>query len=346
MNVPVLILALLGICIAAEMLYSRFAGKNLYQPGETFVNIACGILERLLDLLVFMALFTAFTWLHDSGFTLLHLLKVEHIPFWAIILPLLLITDFCWYWYHRISHEVNILWAIHIVHHQSEDYNLSVAFRVTGLQSLVRFFFWVPLPLLGFMPYQSVLGIGILGIYQFFMHTQLVKRIKWLEPWIVTPSHHRVHHASNDACLDKNYAGLFSFYDRMFGSFAVENEVLRYGTTRTFRRTNLLGVYFDYFKDIYKALALKTSGRRPREILLGNPAQMPKESQNTHVAVIHLSLLAVILMITTILVNMILLFILLSGFFTDHWQKGIAIAFIVFSIVLMGLCLEKKQLEQ
>ena len=144
----------------------------------------------------------------------------------------LLLYDLCFYWHHRAGHRVAFLWATHAVHHQSEDYNLSTALRQPATNWLAGWVFYLPMALLGYPP--AVLAtVGLIDIlYQYWIHTQHVGRLGWLDRWLNTPSNHRVHHAVNDEYLDRNYGGIFIIWDRMFGSFTVERDELPcvYGT--------------------------------------------------------------------------------------------------------------------
>jgi len=132
--------------------------------------------------------------------------------------------DFCYYWNHRLSHEISILWAAHAVHHQSEDYNLSTALRQTSTSFIFSWIFYVPLYVIGF-PMEVLITVGAANLlYQFWVHTQLVNRLGILDRILVTPSNHRVHHAQNERYIDKNYGGIFILWDRLFGTFAEEDD--------------------------------------------------------------------------------------------------------------------------
>lgn len=334
------VLLFMLICVLLEMLYSHYWKKNLYRAGEAFVNIGCGILERLMDILVFVLLYGVFTFIYDNNYCLFGRIEAEAMTVWMLLL-LLLATDFCWYWYHRISHEVNVLWGLHIVHHQSRDYNLSVFFRATGLQNIVRIVFWMLLPLLGFPPKYCVLSIGILAVYQFFMHNQWIGRLGKLEGWLASPSHHRVHHAANGSYLDKNYAGLFAFYDRMFGTYQPEIEQPVYGVTNPYQRTNIAGVYFDYFNDIWKALRMKNSWAHKKEILFGSPEKMPETIKKNNVVEVRRSPRSMAILIATLVINAALLLIILSKS-GPVWLRVLLSAVIIVNIIWTGNYLEKK----
>jgi len=140
---------------------------------------------------------------------------------WAVAL---IAFDFCYYWAHRSGHVISILWAAHAVHHQSEDYNLSTALRQTGTGDFFSWIFYTPLFLLG-MPFEVFVTVNALDlIYQFWVHTQHVRRLGWMEHVFVTPSNHRVHHAQNEIYIDKNYGGILILWDRLFGTFQVEED--------------------------------------------------------------------------------------------------------------------------
>src|ERR1700760_3424420 len=140
--------------------------------------------------------------------------------------------DLAYYWFHRVSHESRVFWASHVVHHSSQHYNLSTALRQTWVP-MTYFPFWLPLPLIGIPPWMIILEQSVSLVYQFGIHTEKVGRL-WrpLEFVFNTPSHHRVHHGSNDAYLDRNYGGILIIWDRLFGTFVGETERVRYGLTK------------------------------------------------------------------------------------------------------------------
>ena len=168
------------------------------------------------------------------------------IPFvwwsWVIIL---FADDFCYYWFHRVSHESRFFWASHVVHHSSQKYNLSTALRQTWTGSFYSFVFWVPLIFIGFHPVMVLVQMSISLIYQYWIHTELIMKLpKFIEAIFNTPSHHRVHHASNPQYLDRNYAGIFIIWDRMFGTFELEREKPIYGLVKNIETYNPVKVAF------------------------------------------------------------------------------------------------------
>jgi sterol desaturase/sphingolipid hydroxylase (fatty acid hydroxylase superfamily) len=152
--------------------------------------------------------------------------------------------DLCYYWSHRINHEVRLFWAAHVNHHSSTHYNLATAVRQSWTQPYLMWVFWLPLPLLGFAPQLIVLQMAISLIYQFFIHTQEVDKLGPLEWVLNTPSHHRVHHAVNVRYLDKNHAGILILWDRLFGSFVAEraDDPPVYGITKNIETFNPLRI--------------------------------------------------------------------------------------------------------
>ncbi|MBA3457753.1 MAG: sterol desaturase family protein [Deltaproteobacteria bacterium] len=159
-------------------------------------------------------------------------------------LVLLFAEDLCYYWFHRLHHEVRVLWAAHVNHHSSQHYNLSTALRQPLLTPFTGPIFWAPLALVGFPPAMILTAQAVSLLYQFWLHTEAVDRLGPLE-WIMnTPSHHRVHHGKNIPYLDKNHAGIFILWDRLFGTFAREEEKVVYGLTTDIKTFNLAKVGF------------------------------------------------------------------------------------------------------
>lgn len=162
-------------------------------------------------------------------------------------LSLIILQDFIYYWFHRLSHRVNFFWASHIVHHSSEEYNLAVALRQSTFQQYLSWPLYLPLALIGFPPEWLVSVISINLIYQFWFHTREIDRMpEWFETIFNTPSHHRVHHGTNPQYLDKNYAGIFILWDRWFGSFEPEAETVRYGITVPVNSYNPIWINLHY----------------------------------------------------------------------------------------------------
>jgi hypothetical protein len=193
----------------------------------------------------------------------------------------LLAYDCCYYWHHRAGHRIGALWAAHAVHHQSEDYNLSTALRQPLTGAPFAWVFYLPLALAGVPPvvFATVALIDLL--YQYWVHTEQIGRLGWFDRWFVSPSNHRVHHAVNEHCLDKNYGGILIVWDRMFGTFedeGAQKEPCVYGTRSPLRRWEPLAatlqVWRDLFADAWRAgrwrdkllVFLKPPGWRPADV--------------------------------------------------------------------------------
>ena len=193
---------------------------------------------------VFLGIFTKSMVL--AIFLFLYKFSVLKIPFtWWAWLILLFAEDFCYYWFHRISHESRLFWASHVVHHSSKKYNLSTALRQTWSGSFYSFVFWLPLILIGFHPIMVMVQMSISLIYQYWIHTELIDKMpKWFEGIFNTPSHHRVHHATNPQYLDRNHAGIFIIWDRLFGTFEPEIEKPVYGLVTNIETYNPVKIAF------------------------------------------------------------------------------------------------------
>lgn len=217
------------LLIAIELAVGWRRQRNTYRLADAVSSISLGMLSQtsaafthLLRIGIYTAVFEHVAlWRNDAFWTSL--------PGWLLAL---LFYDFCYYWLHRMGHESAVLWAAHAVHHQSQDYNLSTALRQTSSGALLGWIFYVPMALAGVPP--LVFGVVALIdlLYQFWVHTEQVGRLGWFDRWFCSPSNHRVHHAVNDAYLDKNYGGILILWDRLFGTFKDEDDHERcvYGT--------------------------------------------------------------------------------------------------------------------
>jgi len=253
--------------VIAEMIFSYVKKKKFYSFNETFSNVTCGTLER--------SAFVLFAFVYYSYFDFIYAYSLFKIPVNIYSqIGLFLLVDLIWYVYHRMGHRVNILWAAHVTHHQSEDYNLSVSFRVSSLQLLVRMFFWAVLPFIGFNPGVTLLMIGINAAYQFFIHTQVVKNMGLLEHILATPSNHRVHHGKNKAYIDKNYGGVFIIWDKIFGTYESEKETVQYGITTPINSTSPLKAWFEYYQDVIKTASKVKRLKDVLKIFFGPPELM------------------------------------------------------------------------
>ncbi|MGY8910092.1 MAG: sterol desaturase family protein [Flavobacteriales bacterium] len=221
---------------------------------------------------VFISIFTKIMIL--AVFLFLYKFRFFTIPFvWWAWLILLFAEDFCYYWFHRISHESRLFWASHVVHHSSQKYNLSTALRQTWSGSFYTFIFWFPLILIGFHPIMVLVQMSISLIYQYWIHTELINKMpKWFETVFNTPSHHRVHHATNPQYLDRNHAGIFIIWDRLFKTFEPEVEKPVYGLVTNINTYNPIKIAFLEWKNMLKDFySSKTSLKNKFKYLIKPP---------------------------------------------------------------------------
>ncbi len=245
--------------------------SNLFSYENSVTSLSIGIAERLLNLLITGSFYGLYYYLYEN-FALLEI--PNH---WITWIALLLATDFVWYWYHRLGHEINLFWGAHIVHHQSEEFNYTVSARITTLQATIRNVFWCLLPLIGFHPGMVISILVVHGTYSFFTHTQLIGKLGWLEYIFITPSHHGVHHASNEKYLNKNYGDIFVFWDMLFGTFQIEEEKPLYGLTHPLKSRSFLWQHFHYYMEMLEACRRTGSVWKSIKILFGRPEDLDQK---------------------------------------------------------------------
>lgn len=229
------------LLVLAEMLWARRNKPQAYEPADTMTSLGLGLGNMVAAALTAGIVFSAMTVLYEHR-------AVSLGWHWWVWIAAFVLDDFNYYWAHRTGHRVRWFWASHVNHHSSQHYNLSTALRQTwtGFFTL-SFLFRIWPALLGFPPAMLVAVAGMNLIYQFWIHTEAIGRMpRWFEAVMNTPSHHRVHHATNPAYLDRNYAGVFIVWDRLFGTFTVEREdiAIRYGLVLQLASFNLLWAAF------------------------------------------------------------------------------------------------------
>jgi sterol desaturase/sphingolipid hydroxylase (fatty acid hydroxylase superfamily) len=269
-------LALIGL----ELAVGRRRGRNTYRLNDALSSIGLGVLSQVAGL--FTALLTL--GIYSAAYAGLAPWRLPVDSLWTW-LGALVAYDFLYYWHHRAGHRVAVFWAAHVVHHQSEDYNLSTALRQTSSGWLFGWIFYLPMALAGVPP--LVFGVVALIdlLYQFWVHTEQVGRLGWFDRWFCAPSNHRVHHAVNDAYLDRNYGGILIVWDRLFGTYAAEDPATPcvYGTRGPLRSWNPvkanLHVYAGLARDAWRtrrlvdkaAVWLKPPGWRPPDLAAAEP---------------------------------------------------------------------------
>ena len=246
------------LLIIIEFLYGVMKGNNNYRLNDALTSLSLGLISRFIPLLGLGFQYVVYKYVAE--YYNLKLLNLEEIWVWVFAF---ILYDICYYWMHRIHHEVKVFWATHVVHHHGEEYNLATALRQTSSGFLWKWVFFLPMFIIGVPPevYVSVAGVNL--VYQFWVHTEHVRRIGFLEWILVTPSNHRVHHARNPEYIDKNYGGLLIIWDRIFGTFIDERKDLKpvYGTVKPLKSFNPfwanIEVFYQMALDSYRTKKLK-----------------------------------------------------------------------------------------
>ena len=268
------------LLIALEYAVGVARGRNTYRLNDSLNSIGLGVMSQVTGVFGKLLRIGLYTLVFEH-------LALTRLPAgaWWVWLFALVFYDFCYYWLHRASHRVSVLWAAHAVHHQSEDYTLGTALRQTSSGFLLGWLFYVPMALAGVPPLVFAVVALIDLLYQFWVHTQQIGKLGWFDRWFCSPSNHRVHHAVNERYLDKNYGGILILWDRLFGSFAEEDDALRvvYGTRSPLRSWNPLWanwqVYHDLALDAWRASSwldklrvwIKPPGWRPHDVAASWP---------------------------------------------------------------------------
>lgn len=231
------------LLIGVELAIGWRQNRRLYRFNDAVTDMSCGIGQQVTGVFLAGALVAAYTFVYQH-WSFVRFAEGSVLP-WVIAF---FGVDFAYYWWHRLSHEVAWMWAIHVVHHQSEDYNLAVALRQAWFSGLSSAPFYLPLALVGVPPVVFFTVAAFSTLYQFWIHTRIVGTLGALEWVINTPAQHRVHHGRNPKYLDRNYAATLSIWDRMFGSFQEEEEEPLYGTIAVYGSWNPVWANFDFWR--------------------------------------------------------------------------------------------------
>jgi len=258
------------IVIGLEILLSNYQHRKLYTWKDTAANVYLMLLNAGIDVL-----FRAIYLIILEYFYLHRLLSFSNIAAYWIML--LITEDFLYYWLHRFDHEIRFFWAVHVTHHSSEHMNFTVGFRSSVFQPLYRFIYFIPLALCGFRPLDTIFIYSATQIWGIFVHTELIKKMGWLEYILVTPSHHRVHHASNPKYLDKNMGMFLIIWDQLFGTFQPElsdkdYQQKKYGLTKPIQKLTSITIVFHEWINILKDISRKDiSWKIKWKYILGPP---------------------------------------------------------------------------
>ena len=266
--------------IGIELLVAKMRHLSFYRMNDAIANLSCGIGSQISGIFLKTATFVGYTYLYEHS-----IWKEENNI--ATFILLFIGVDFFYYWFHRLAHEVSFLWGSHVVHHQSEEYNLTVALRQAWLQGAFSWVFYLPLAVVGFSPEAFITIASLQTLYQFWIHTKLIDKMHpAIEYIFCTPSHHRVHHGQNPKYIDKNHAGTLIIWDRLFNTFEPEEEEVVYGITTAANSWNPLWVNFEYWIDLFREafrvhkiknfflMMIKAPGWKPEEL---GGIQPPKE---------------------------------------------------------------------
>lgn len=335
------------ILIGAEYWYTRKKGLYYFNLHNTVTNLGIGIAERLADVLVAGYFYFIYDYIQKHY----GLFQIRSSVAWWLLLFLL--TDFIWYWYHRLAHEMNVLWMVHVVHHQSEDYNYSVSARITVFQALVRTGFWAVLPLLGF-PAPMITSLLLLhGLYPFFIHTRTIGKLGILEYILVTPSHHRVHHACNEKYLDKNYGDVLIIWDKLLGTFQKEEESEPpvYGLTKQLNTYSFLWQHFHFAIELWLGLKAQQGFRNKVRLIFGKPADFDPALRARAEALFHIkhipgsigeNLNRYVVAQLILLLASLSLFIGFESYLSTPFKTGYVLV-VILTLINCGAIMEKKK---
>jgi alkylglycerol monooxygenase len=269
LNPIVLSIPIFFLLIGIELIVERFTHKDLYKLPDAIANLSCGITSQLSGLFLKILAIGVYQIIFENA--ALFILERN----WLYWIALFLLVDFAYYWAHRMSHEINLFWGGHVVHHQSEEYNLSVALRQSSLQIVWTFAFNLPIALLGFSTRDFALISALNTLYQFWIHTETIGKMGWFEYFFNTPSHHRVHHGRNPKYIDKNHAGSLIIWDKMFGTFQAEEEKPIYGITKPINSWNALWANMSHYAEMGKDIKRMTTWKDKLKYLFKKPGWLP-----------------------------------------------------------------------
>lgn len=259
-NLVLYTIPVLAAAAALMALEARWAARHPeargYELKDTLASMSMGALKVSVGAVAKLGSLPLFVLLYEH-----RVLDLGQSALWWSWVVLLFAEDFCFYWFHRLHHEVRLLWAAHVNHHSSRRYNLSTAWRQTLLTTITGPAFWAPLALVGYPPWMILVAQTWSQVYQFGLHTEAIGKLGPLEWVLNTPSHHRVHHGKNVRYLDRNHGGIFIFWDRWFGTFEPEGERVVFGLTRDVQGYNPLRLLFheviDMVRDVRRAPSLR-----------------------------------------------------------------------------------------
>ncbi len=269
------------VVIGIEILLSNLRQQESYTLKDTVQNVYLMLANAAIDLLfrsIYIGIILGF--FYDHRFT-------QITTGWLYWFALLMAEDFMYYWLHRADHHCRLFWATHVTHHSSEKFNFTVGFRSSVMEPLYRFIYFIPIALLGFKPLDIAFIYAATQIWGILVHTEKINKLGWLEHILVTPSHHRVHHASNPRYLDKNMGMLLIIWDKLFGTFQPElpgkdYQAVKYGLTKAIENQTPVNIIFHEWRSIWADLKQKNTGWKTKTgYLLGPPGWSHDGSRKT-----------------------------------------------------------------
>jgi len=267
-----LAIPLFFLLIGVELFVARRRGRSYYRVNDAVNDLSCGIVEQLVLLLCAAFMLLAYKAIYSH----LRLFDLPASSAWTWI-GCFVLVDLLYYWFHRLSHEINFMWAAHVVHHQSEEYNLAVALRQSTLQPFLSMAFYWPLAWIGFPPLVFAACGALSLLYQFWIHTRTIGKLGPLEWILMTPSHHRVHHGRNPIYIDRNHGGTFIVWDMLFGTYQPETEPVAYGITTPLASWNPIWANLHYWVDLTRAARRTRRWRDKLLVYLKPPGWLPDD---------------------------------------------------------------------
>jgi len=245
LSVVIIAIPMYFTLMGVELVYEAWTRKKTYRLNDAVTNISTGVLQQLTGTFFAILKVGVYAYVYE------HFRLLEMGQGWLAFLGVFVLWDLCYYWDHRMAHEISLFWGGHSVHHQSEDFNLSVALRQSSTSFIWGIPFYLPMAIVGFHPTQFLLVGGLNLLYQFWIHTEHIDRMpRWFEAIFNTPSHHRVHHGRDPKYLDRNYAGVLIIWDKLFGTFQREEERPNYGITKPLQSWNPVYANFAHYIDL------------------------------------------------------------------------------------------------
>ncbi|MFT7528111.1 MAG: alkylglycerol monooxygenase [Arenicella sp.] len=349
MDLILLAVPIFFLLIGIELIAEKVRGTNYYRLNDSITSLTAGTLSQLLKVVQLMVPFTIYVMAFQQ-FSLFNL--GDSALVWIIAFVL---YDFSYYWLHRCGHEVNILWAAHVVHHSSEEYNLTTALRQTGTSTL-SFLFYLPLAILGFEPLMLA-TVGALNlIYQYWVHTQHIGKLGWYEKYFVTPSNHRGHHAQNAVYIDRNYGGVFIIWDRLFGSYQeeLEDDLPIYGIRGALNSWNPLWANVQVYKQLMDdcrhstnwrhklTIWFRRTGWRPPDVVQQYPLNKTDLSKFTKFDTALSAATKVYAVIAYVFNAGVALSLVMNLQLLSPIQQLLIIGFVLISTFLVGAMLERR----